>query len=105
VLVVTRYRIREGDETAFLADAREALDAFAGQPGHRRGHLGRSTDEPDLWLIVTEWEDVGSYRRALSAYDVKMRSVPVMYRAVVEPTAYEVIDVVDGDANPVVPPR
>jgi hypothetical protein len=48
-------------------------------------------DEPHRWLLQTEWESVGAYRRALSSYDVKVRAVPVMYLAIDEPTAYEAL--------------
>ena len=37
---------------------------------------------------ATRWKDVGSYRRALSSYDVKMAAVPTLSRAVDEPSAY-----------------
>jgi len=33
--------------------------------------------------------NVGSYRRALSPYDVKMAAVPLLSEAIDEPTAYE----------------
>jgi quinol monooxygenase YgiN len=99
VLVVTRYRVPPEENQLFRAQARDALDAFAAQPGHVRGRVGRSADEPDLWVLVTEWENVGAYRRALSAYDVKMRAVPVMYRALVEPTAYELLERTDHSSN------
>ena len=38
--------------------------------------MGRNVDDPALWLLTTTWENVGSYRRALSAYDVKLHAVP-----------------------------
>ena len=40
-------------------------------------------------MLTTEWESVGAYRRALSAYDVKLTAVPVLSRALDEPSAYE----------------
>ena len=46
---------------------------LAQQRGYVDGQLGRNVDDPTLWVMVTRWQDVGSYRRALSAYDVKMR--------------------------------
>lgn len=91
LVVVTRYVVPEPDGAVFAEQAREALDALRGQPGCRRGHVGRSMDEPDRWLLQTEWDTVGGYRRALSSYDVKVRAVPVMYHAIDEPTAYEVL--------------
>ncbi|HEX6921299.1 MAG TPA: antibiotic biosynthesis monooxygenase family protein [Actinomycetes bacterium] len=92
VLVISRYRVSDDDFRSFLEDARAALEALSAQPGFRRGHVGRATDDPGLWVLSSEWESVGAYRRALSAYDVKTRAVPVMYRALDEPSAFEILD-------------
>lgn len=91
LVVVTRYVVPEPEGPAFRERAREALDALCAQPGCRRGHVGRSMDDPTRWLLQTEWDSAGTYRRALSAYDVKVRAVPVMYHAVDELTAYEAL--------------
>lgn len=91
LVVVTRYVVPVQDAAVFHERAREALDALRQQAGCRRGHVGRSMDEPERWLLQTEWETVGAYRRALSSYDVKLRAVPVMYHAIDEPTAYEAL--------------
>jgi heme-degrading monooxygenase HmoA len=96
VLVVSRYRVTDDESVEFGGLAREALDALAGQPGFLRGSLGRNVDEPDLWVLSTQWVNVGAYRRALSSYDVKTRAVPVMAHALNEPSAYEVL-VARGD--------
>ena len=42
--------------------------------------------------MVTRWRDVGSYRRALSSYDVKVGAVPLLSRAIDEPSAYETLE-------------
>ena len=55
---------------------------------HRRAGR-RAVDDPTLWTLTTSWESVGAYRRALSNADVKLRAVPLMYRCVDEPTAFE----------------
>lgn len=91
LIVVTRYVVAAPESAVFHERAREALDALRAAPGCRRGHVGRSMDEPDRWLLQTEWDTVGAYRRALSSYDVKVRAVPVMYHAIDEPTAYEAL--------------
>jgi quinol monooxygenase YgiN len=90
VLVVTRYVVPEDDAT-FAAQARLALDALRGRPGCRDALLGRAVDDATLWTLTTRWESVGSYRRALSSYEVKLHAVPLMYRAVDEPTAFEAL--------------
>lgn len=91
LVVVTRYLVPAAEQAVFAGRAREALDALRSQPGCRRGHVGRSMDDPSRWLLQTEWDSVGAYRRGLSSYDVKMRAVPVMYHAIDEPTAYEAL--------------
>ena len=91
LVVVTRYVVPVDESAVFHERAREALDALRQQPGCRRGHVGRSMDDPQRWLLQTEWDSVGAYRRGLSSYDVKVRAVPVMYHAIDEPTAYEAL--------------
>ena len=66
--------------------------ALAARPGYHRGTIGRNVDDPELWVLSTQWEHVGAYRRALSAYDVKMQAVPLLSRALDEPSAYEVVE-------------
>ena len=84
MIVVTRFRVPSEGVQQFRDDLVTAHEALAAC----RGYL----DGPDLWVLTTRWENVGAYRRALSSYDVKMRAVPVLYRAVDEPSAYEVVD-------------
>jgi quinol monooxygenase YgiN len=79
------------------AQAETALAALAARPGYVRGALGRSTDDPDAWVVVTEWENVGSYRRALGSYEVKLNATPLLARALDQPSAFEeLLDVAPG---------
>jgi quinol monooxygenase YgiN len=89
VLVVTRYRVVPADQEAFRAEAAAALRVLAARPGCAGGTVGRAVDDPQLWTLTTAWESVGAYRRALSAYEVKLVAVPVMHRAIDEPSAFE----------------
>lgn len=91
MLVVTRYRVAAADAAAFLAQARVALAAMALRPGWRSGRVGRATDDGDLFVMTCEWDSVGAYRRALSAYQVKVEAVPLLSRAVDEVSAFEVL--------------
>lgn len=91
MLAVTRYRVAESDGGAFHEDLRVALEALTRRPGFVRGHVARAADDAELWLLVTQWEGIGPYRRALSSYDVKVHAVPVMSRAFQEPSAFEVL--------------
>ena len=89
MLVVTRYRVDPADVEAFRVDAEAALRALVGRPGCTGGTLGRAIDDAALWTLTTTWESVGAYRRALSSYEVKLVAVPLMYRALDEPSAFE----------------
>lgn len=91
MLVVTRYRVSPDRAAEFLGAARQALGVFADRPGWRSGHIGRSVDDPWLWVMTTEWENVGTYRRALSSYEVKLGAVALLSRAIDEPTAFELL--------------
>lgn len=92
MLVVSRFRVPDDDTAeAFRADLERAHAVLAGRPGYVDGTVGRNLDDPTLWVLSTTWESVGGYRRALSSYDVKMHAVPLLSRAVDEPSAYEVV--------------
>ncbi|NDL56781.1 antibiotic biosynthesis monooxygenase family protein [Phytoactinopolyspora mesophila] len=99
MLVVTRYRVPRQDALTFRDQARAALSALAGQPGWQAGHVGRAVDDPTLWVLSSQWRDVGSYRRALSSYDVKLRAVPLLSLAIDEPTAFEILTDSDTSAR------
>ncbi|HET6153787.1 MAG TPA: antibiotic biosynthesis monooxygenase, partial [Marmoricola sp.] len=79
-------------DDAFRTALEEAHQALAERPGYVEGTIGRNLDDPALWTLVTRWADVGSYRRALSAYEVKMTAVPTLSRAIDEPSAFEVVE-------------
>lgn len=91
MLVVTRLRVPTAEADGFGVAAGQLLGLFASRPGYRRGHVGRAADDPDLWLLATEWDGAGAYRRALSAYEVKMAAPAVMTFAVHEPSAFELL--------------
>jgi quinol monooxygenase YgiN len=90
-VVVGRFRVDPADRDDFLAAARAALAVLAEQAGCRSVVLGQATDDPDLLLLRSEWDGVGAYRRALSSVDVKVRAVPLLSRAIDEPSAFEVV--------------
>ena len=92
VLVVSRFRVADDDAEGFRADLERAHAALAVRPGYLAGTVGRNADDPTLWVLATTWENVGSYRRALSSYDVKLQAHALLGRAIDEPSAYEVVE-------------
>jgi hypothetical protein len=88
VFVVTRMRVPDSDRPGFVTAVGELIGALSARPGFRDAELGHAPDEPGLWALVTRWDGVGSYRRALSAAEVKITGAPVWIHAVDEPGAY-----------------
>ena len=98
MFAVTRLRAADGDDAALAAAATELLAALAARPGFRDGELGRAADDPSLWALLTRWDGVGTYRRALSAAAVKIAGAPVWVHALDEPGAY--LPVEDATGRP-----
>ena len=87
------------DGSDFANRAATALEALAARPGYLRGSVGRSTDDPGAWVLLTEWENVGSYRRALGNYEVKLHATPLLADALDLPSGFEtLLDVAPGGA-------
>ncbi|MEO9139040.1 MAG: antibiotic biosynthesis monooxygenase [Jatrophihabitans sp.] len=94
MIAVTHFA---ADDVDFAERARVALAALSARPGYLRGTLGRSTDDPCAWLLLTEWENVGSYRRALGGYEVKLHATPLLASALDVPGGFEpLIDISPG---------
>jgi hypothetical protein len=103
MLVVNRF-IAPTDgaaETEFTDHATAALEVLAAQRGYVRGDLGRAYDDPAHWILVTEWESVGAYRRALGTFDVKVHATPLLAQSVDEPSAFEVLASAEPGGAPV----
>jgi hypothetical protein len=92
VLVVNRFRIPVTEASDFRAGLETAHATLAAQKGYAGGSIGRNVDDPELWVLQTTWEGPGAYRRALSAYDVKVHAWALLGQAIEEPSAYEVVE-------------
>ena len=87
--------------TGFLDAALTALRVLGARPGYLSGSVGRATDAPSQWVLVTNWRDIGSYRRALGNYEVKVYAHPLLARAVDAASAFEVLIELAPGAEPV----
>ena len=86
MFAVTRFRT--DDPTTLLADGAVLLAALRARPGFLSGEFGAAADDDGLCALLTTWEGVGAYRRALSAAEVKIAGAPVWLHAVDEPGVY-----------------
>lgn len=100
MLVLYRFAVPERETDDFARDAEAALSALASCQGYLRGGLSRAVDDEVTWLLWTEWDGVGSYRRALSNYQVKM-STPLLSRALPEASGFEVLAECEPGGEPV----
>ena len=88
MFAVTRLRVPEGGADELAAAVTGLLAALAARPGFVHGEVGRSTEDDGLWALLTRWDGVGAYRRALSAAEVKIAGAPVWLHALDEPGVY-----------------
>lgn len=91
MLAVNRLRDLGSPDEQVTAELSDLIDVLATQPGFRYARAGRCLDEPDVWILLSEWNSVGTYRRAMSSYAVKTSGYPVFIRILDEPGAYEVV--------------
>ena len=89
MLVITRFRVPAERADAFAADLHAVVDALGARPGFGEAFVGRNLDDPGLWTLTTRWDGVGAYRRALSAYEVKVATAAPYAHAIEEPGAYD----------------
>lgn len=102
MLVVTRFRIEDDAAPAFEADAKALLDLLAARPGFLGARLGRSADDPSLWVMTTEWDSAGSWRRSLSGNEMKIAAIPLLGSAIDEASVFEPLYSVAADGSTIV---
>ena len=86
---IARFSIPLGQASEFCAQLATLQSVLAQAPGFIDGVFGQNLDDPTLWHLSTNWENVGSYRRALSSTRAKLEAIPILARAIDEPGAYE----------------
>ncbi len=106
MLVITKHRVAPEEMRDWLDTAKAAIAPLATRPGCVSVQIGLATDEADLVVIVSAWESVGAYRKALSSFEVKAQSIPFLSTAIDESSAFELVfETRDGDAIEHAPAR
>ena len=88
MIAIARFKVPAAQSSEIRAQLERALHAFSEREGFLSGDFGQNLDENDLWTLVTHWQNIGSYRRALSSTIIKMEVVPLLATAIDEPGAY-----------------
>ncbi|KUL42448.1 antibiotic biosynthesis monooxygenase family protein [Actinoplanes awajinensis] len=91
MLVLNRFLVLPDTHDGFLDRAHAALAALAACHGYLSGRLTRALEDTETWILVTEWESVGAYRRALGNFDVKVHATPLLALSIDEPSAFETL--------------
>ena len=89
MIAVARFEVPLASASDFRAELEGVREVLAEVAGFIGGEVGQNLDEPTLWVLTTRWENVGSYRRALSSTRAKLEAIPVLARAIDEAGAYE----------------
>ena len=93
---IALLRFRADDVPGLMAGLRDCVVLLSGFDGFVDARVGRAIDDDRLIVMELGWVTVGDYRRALSSYDVKVNVIPLLSRALDEPTAYEVLHTRDA---------
>ncbi|MDI3298046.1 MAG: antibiotic biosynthesis monooxygenase [Bacillota bacterium] len=65
-VITLRYQVRQGKERSFEDAYRKGLaELLIGMAGHRGTRLYRSVEEPQSYLVQTEWQDRSSLEEAV----------------------------------------
>ncbi|MFM8515757.1 MAG: antibiotic biosynthesis monooxygenase [Actinomycetota bacterium] len=89
VLVTMRFTVR--DRVDFLAQARVCVEVLRTRAGCLGVEVLQSVDSVEQMLITTRWQDMGSYRKAMSAYEVKEKVIPFLSHARDEDSTFETL--------------
>jgi len=75
-------------------------ELFSESPGFLSMELGQSTDSLEVLTVIHRWESVGSYRKALSRYEVKAEVIPFLSQFTRDSVTVEIIsDTQSGTAR------
>ena len=55
----------------------QALATLSAQPGFVTGWLGRSPDDPTVWVLASPWSAAGTMRHGLGSYEAKIALGPL----------------------------
>jgi hypothetical protein len=81
----------------WVREAERVIDLFSRKPGFQSAKAGLALDNDSTGLLFLSFDSVGSYRWALSAYDIKLEATTFLSAARDESSAFEIlIDVTNG---------
>jgi hypothetical protein len=79
------------DSATWKLEAQQAMSVLQSRSGFVHGSIFHNADSLERYLIKTDWQDVGSYRRALSSMEAKVGVWPFLANMRDEATAFELL--------------
>ena len=71
MIAIARFEQALSQAEDFRAELEAVKAVLSKAAGFISGTVGQNLDQPTLWVLTTEWQNVGSYRRALSSTRAK----------------------------------
>ena len=90
------WKFEVSDLVNWNSKAKAALEILQTQPGFISANILHSADESHIYIVQTDWVDVGSYRRALGSMEAKLGVWPFLADMKDEPTAFEKLLTMDA---------
>ena len=79
------------DYAPWHAELLSVIEVLQKSVGFESLSLLHSPDEPNHYSVLSKWQDVGSYRRALSATNAKLVVWPFLAPMLPAPTVFETL--------------
>ena len=76
---------------SWLIEVTQAIEILTQRVGFVDASVIRSADESEQFLVLSQWIDVGSYRRALSSTESKMGVWPFLANMHDQSSAFETL--------------
>lgn len=86
-----QWSFEVADYAPWHADLLSVIEVLQNSVGFESLTLLHSPDEPNHYSVLSKWQDVGSYRRALSATNAKLVVWPFLAPMLPAPTVFETL--------------
>ena len=91
IAVVGQLIVRAAERDSFDQGYDRMSELFSESPGFLSMELGQSTDSLEDLTVIHRWESVGSYRKALSRYEIKAEVIPFLSQFMRDSVTVEII--------------
>ena len=91
IAVVGQLSVSAAERDSFDQGYDRMSELFSESPGFLSMELGQSTDSLEDLTVIHRWESVGSYRKALSRYEIKAEVIPFLSQFMRDSVTVEII--------------